>query len=87
MSDKVRVGIIGAGQIAQAHLKAYREIEDAEVVALADINENAATRAAQEFGIAQTYSDFREMLQRDDIQSVDVCLHNNLHAPVSIAAL
>ena len=87
MTDKVRVGIIGAGQIAQEHLKAYREIEDAEVVALSDINESAATRAAQEFGVAQTYSDFREMLRRDDIQAVDVCLHNNLHAPVSIAAL
>ena len=87
MSEKIRVGIIGAGQIAQEHLKAYRQIEGAEVVALSDISEAAAARSAEEYGIPHTYRDFRELLGREDIQAVDVCLHNNLHAPVAIAAL
>jgi len=34
-----------------------------------------------------TYTDFRELLKRDDIEAVDVCLHNNLHMPVTVAAL
>jgi len=87
MSEKIRVGIIGAGQIAQEHLKGYRQIEGAEVVALSDINAAAAARSAEEYGIPHTYRDFRELLAREDIQAVDVCLHNNLHAPVAIAAL
>jgi predicted dehydrogenase len=42
---------------------------------------------AVRYGIPDSYSDFRELLKRSDIQSVDVCLHNNLHMPVSVAAL
>jgi predicted dehydrogenase len=33
------------------------------------------------------YTDFKELLKRDDIEAIDVCLHNNLHAPVTVAAL
>jgi len=87
MSEKIRVGIIGAGQISQAHLSAYSEIGGVEVIAIADINEEAATTSAHKFGVANFYTDFREILKRDDIQAVDVCLHNNFHAPVTIAAL
>ncbi|MCD6289577.1 MAG: Gfo/Idh/MocA family oxidoreductase [Anaerolineae bacterium] len=87
MSDKVRVGIIGVGQIGKHHLEAYREIPEAEVVAVVDIREDEAKRVAQQFDIPDVYTDYEDMLKRDDIQSVDVCLHNRLHAPVTIAAL
>ncbi len=87
MSDKVRVGVIGVGQIGKRHLQVYREIPEAELVAVADIREDEAQRIAQEFDIPYVYTDYRDLLQRDDIQSVDVCLHNRLHAPVTIAAL
>jgi predicted dehydrogenase len=42
---------------------------------------------AGEHKIPNVYTEFRKLLARDDIQAVDVCLHNNLHAPVTIAAL
>ena len=85
--DKMRIGIIGVGQIGKSHLRGYAEIEGAELVAAADVDGTELDRVAQEYGIADTYTDFRELLQRDDVQAVDVCLHNNLHAPVTIAAL
>lgn len=88
MADKkIRIGMIGVGQIGQAHLKTYSKIEGADVVAAADINTKALAGSAKEYGIADTYTDFREMLKRDDVQAVDVCLHNNLHMPVTVAAL
>jgi predicted dehydrogenase len=87
VSDKVRIGVIGVGQIGKHHLRQYREVPEAEIVAVADIREDEARRVAQEFGVPDVYTDYRELLQRDDIQSVDVCLHNRLHAPVTIAAL
>ncbi|MCS7221541.1 MAG: Gfo/Idh/MocA family oxidoreductase [Anaerolineae bacterium] len=87
MGDQVRIGIIGVGQIGKHHLRQYQEIPEAEIVAVADIREDEARRVAQEFGVPYVYTDYRELLQRDDIQSVDVCLHNRLHAPVTIAAL
>ncbi|NQU76276.1 MAG: Gfo/Idh/MocA family oxidoreductase [Planctomycetes bacterium] len=88
MSEKkIRIGFVGVGQIAQAHLQTYEDIDGAEIVALTDINEGLLKRVAGERNIESTYTDFREMLKRDDIDAVDVCLHNNMHMPVTVAAL
>ncbi len=87
MTDKVRVGIIGTGQIAQTHLKNYASIPEVEVVACADIDAAALARTADLFKVPSTHADYRELLRRDDITAVDVCLHNNLHRPVTVAAL
>lgn len=87
MVDKVRVGIIGVGQIGKRHIENYQKILGAEIVAVADISEAEARRVAEQYQIPRVYSAFRDLLQRDDIQAVDVALHNNLHAPVTIAAL
>ncbi len=85
--NKIRIGIIGVGQIGKHHLRNYARIDAVEVVALADINEAEGQRVSQEFGIANVYTDFAELLKRDDIQAVDVCLHNNFHMPMTVAAL
>jgi predicted dehydrogenase len=87
MTDPVRIGVIGVGQIGKHHLNAYAKIPSAQIVAIADLNEAEAQRVAAEHKIPDVYTNFRDLLQRDDIQAVDVCLHNNFHAPVSIAAM
>jgi predicted dehydrogenase len=87
MADKVRIGLIGVGQIGKVHLQRYKEVPEAEVVAVADLRQDEAERVAEANGIPTVYTDYRELLARDDIQSVDVALHNRLHAPVTIAAL
>jgi len=86
LSPPTRVGIIGVGQIGKHHVQNYSSIDDAQIVAVADINEAEANRVAEENDIPNVYADFRELLKRDDIEAVDVCLHNNFHAPVTIAA-
>ncbi len=85
--SEVRIGVIGVGIIGKSHIRRYAEIPDAKVVAVADINEPEARRVAEEYGIPDVTTDFRTLLSRDDIDAVDVCLHNNFHAPVTIAAL
>jgi len=88
MSDRVRIGVIGVGQIGKHHLDIYRkQAPDAEIVAIADIRGAEANRVSREYGVPHVYTDFRELLERDDIVAVDVCLHNNLHMPVTVAAL
>jgi len=87
MNDKIRIGCIGVGQIGKHHLDNYQKIPNAELVAIADINSSELDRVADVYDIPNKHTDFRELLARDDIQAVDVCLHNNLHMPVTVAAL
>jgi predicted dehydrogenase len=87
MTEKVRIGVIGVGQIGKHHLNNYQKVEGAELVAIADINEAELNRVSETYKIADKYTDFRKLLQRDDIEAVDVCLHNNFHMPVTVAAL
>lgn len=85
--DPVRIGMIGVGQISKIHLDHYAKIDGAQIVAAADIDAEELASVAKKHEIKDTYSDFREMLARDDIQAVDVCLHNNFHMPVTVEAL
>ena len=87
MQKPVRIGLIGAGQIGNQHLKTYSQIPEVEVVAVADLFPEKVAAARQNYEIADGYADFQELLARDDIDAVDVCVHNNKHAPISIAAL
>jgi predicted dehydrogenase len=68
-------------------MRTYQGIPDAQMVVCADINEEAAKKSAEEFGIAEWTTNFRDILARDDIDAVDVCLHNNFHMPATVAAL
>jgi predicted dehydrogenase len=85
--DKVRIGIIGTGQIGKHHIRSYQPIPEAEIVAVADLRGDEAERVAAEFSIPHVYTDYHELLQRDDIDCVDVCLHNRFHMPVTLDAL
>lgn len=86
MAEKVKIGFVGVGQIAKMHLDKYKDLP-VEIVAACDVNEAELARVAQDYGIPKTFTDFRKMLALDEIEAIDVCLHNNLHAPVTIAAL
>ena len=85
--EKTRIGIIGVGQIGKGHVRKYMAMSHVEIAAIADINEAEAQRVATENGIADVYTDFRQLLARDDIRAVDVCLHNNYHMPATVVAL
>ena len=85
--SKTRIGIIGCGQIDQHHFKTYQGIDDAEVIACADIDPVALATTAKTFNIPHTHSTAQELLRRDDLDAVDVCLHNNLHMPAAVAVL
>jgi predicted dehydrogenase len=86
--QKLRVGLIGAGGISRAHIPGYLGCADrAEVVAIAEPNEAAAARAAAALGSTpRVYADYRELLERGEVDAVDVCLPHDLHEPAVVAA-
>lgn len=84
---KLKIGIVGAGNIAvNAHLPAYPQCDNVEVVAIADLNLDRAKEAAEKFNIPAYYGSVEEMLQNAELDAVDICTWNNGHAPVCIAA-
>jgi predicted dehydrogenase len=85
--NTIRVGVIGVGQIGKGHIELYQKIDGAQVVAIADINEQVITHESERYNIPHAFTDFRELLMLEEIDAVDVCLHNNLHMPMTVAAL
>ncbi len=76
-------GIIGCGVIAPTHAEAIKRLPNAELRAVCDLDEEAASRCAEEFG-ADAYTDLDEMLARDDIHCVNVLTPSGLHARLGI---
>ena len=85
--EKIRVAIVGAGNIAQsAHLPAYQKRDDLEVVAIADWNLARAQDSAKKFGIPKAFQNIDDMLANVDCDYVDICVWNRSHADCAIKA-
>jgi predicted dehydrogenase len=83
----VRIGLIGAGGITNPHVKGYLARPDvATIVAVADVDAEAANRRADQAGGAKVYSDFNDLIADPDVDAVDICLPHFLHAPAILAA-
>jgi predicted dehydrogenase len=90
----VRIGIIGAGDIAKAHVLAARGLNSyfgaeglrADVVALADRSPEVAARAAQAYDVERWTADWEQLVGAPDVDAVIVATPNDLHAPMAIAA-
>ncbi len=84
---KLRLGIIGCGGICRtAHVPAYEQMDNVEIVAMCDIIVSRAEKLGEIFG-AEAYEDYHEVLKRDDIDAIDICTPNYLHSEIAIAAL
>jgi predicted dehydrogenase len=82
------VGLIGVGAAAQInHIPALKKTEGVELVALCDRDPEKAARVAQKFQVPVAVGRVEDLLERDDVQAVDVCTPNYLHAPMATAAL
>ena len=83
----IRIGVIGCGKIAQTrHLPEYDENPNCEIAGYYDINSKYSNQMAEKYG-GKIYDSYEELLQDKSIDAVSVCVANNAHAEVSIAAL
>jgi len=82
---EIRVGVIGSGGIFRnLHVPYYEMTDRAKIVAVADVKEESAAEVAQRFD-ADAYTDYRQILDRDDIDAVDISTHPGPHRDLTIA--
>lgn len=87
---KVRIGIIGTGGVANyRHINELLKCENAEIIALCDIDEKALEASAKKAGVAyeKCYTDYRDLIADPDVDAIEVCTPNYIHAEISKAVL
>ena len=86
---KVKVGIIGTGWIAEAHVAEYKKMPDVEIVAAADLIPGKAEAFCKQFGVegVRCYESGHAMLEAEELDAVSICTYNCQHAACAIDAL
>ena len=89
MEQKIKIAIIGCGGIAtKAHAPQYEKLNNVyEVVAVCDIVKKKAEKLAEVFGGCPVYTDYKEVLNIEGLDAVDICTPNYLHSIITIDAL
>ncbi|HSQ30559.1 MAG TPA: Gfo/Idh/MocA family oxidoreductase [Gemmatimonadaceae bacterium] len=88
MKDSVRLGVVGAGAIAQlAHIPVLSKMRGAELVAVCDNDRPKARALADRFGVPDVFTDIEDLLELDDLDAVVIATPNHLHEPHALSAL
>lgn len=84
--EVMRVGLIGCGFMGQMHANVYRALDGVELVAVTDRRPEKRDAFAKQWGV-QAMDDFEALLDRDDLDIIDICLPTYLHADTTVRAL
>ncbi len=84
---KLRLALVGCGKVAERHLKILKALADeVEVVGVADVNPDRANLFAKELN-CKAYTDFRELIKKEDPEVVDLSVPSGLHGKIGIEIL
>ncbi len=83
---KLRIGVIGCGNISIMHLESVVGLKQAELVAVCDIKESLAKETGEKYGVPY-YTGYQEMIETEQLDAVHICLPHYLHTVVSQYAL
>ena len=86
MATSYRVGVIGCGNIAQRHAKAYQSVPGFQLATAAEPNAEIARAFQEAFALPTMYSDPEEMLRKESLDVVSICTWHRLHAPQTLMA-
>ncbi len=84
---RLKVAMVGAGFIARVHAASWKRIPGVELAAIVDIVEEKARDLASAHGVPGVYTDYREMLRREEPDIVDVCTPTYTHARIAIDSM
>lgn len=80
----LRIGFIGAGWVAGQHMKSLGQIPEARIVACADVDADRAAEAASRIAGAAAHTDYRQMLDADELDAVYVCVPPHVHGEIEM---
>lgn len=86
MTKRYRVGIVGCGSISRTHLHAYRTVFATDVVAAADIQAEKLKAFSEAYRVTALYTDYREMLDKENLDLISVCTLADSHCDITVAA-
>ena len=86
MTQTYRVGIIGCGGMGRSHASAYTQNPATTLVAATDIRQESAKKLAEEFSIPAVYTDYNEMLEKEDLNIVSIPTSQGVRAEITMAA-
>ncbi len=87
-SGKLRVGLVGAGGIGRdQHLPGWAAVPFAEVVAIADTAQPALEQAGRLVPDADQLNDWRELIDHEELDVVDICTPNRTHTEIALESL
>lgn len=87
MSERTGVGIVGAQFAGRFHAQIWRTLAEAQVVAIADLSQDACEAFNTDYGPMRTYADLEGLLMDSEVEVVDLCVPNFLHARMAVAAM
>jgi len=82
--EHVRYGIVGCAGIGKTHASAVAEVDDATLVACADLDADAAREFADAHAVEAWYTDVAEMIEDSDLDAVSICTPSGTHANVTV---
>jgi predicted dehydrogenase len=86
--EKVSIGIVGLGWISQVvHIPLLQKLPEANLVALCDRDRGRTRLVAEKFGVKKFYSDFEEMLEKEEMQAVIVAASTDAHRELAVKAM
>lgn len=84
--NPLRIALIGAGSIGRTHATRYAQVRGAKLQVVVDVDEARAREVQETANVPERANDYRQVIARDDIDAVDICLPTWLHEEVAVAA-
>jgi len=84
---EIDIAIVGCGYVANDHFKAWQKVKGARIVAVSDLNENVAKKAAENWKVPKYFSNLTDLLAKSDVDVVDICTPPQFHADLAVEAM
>ena len=84
--DKLNVAVIGTGAMGRNHARVYSWLKNVDLVAVCDSNKEVGKSIAEKYNINH-YTNYKKMLEKEDLDAVSVCVPTRLHKDIAIGII